>query len=60
MQFAFFYPKDVQKIFLGLSILKKNLGIAEIAGGGGEGGHGGGGGSCSLHHYDAMHLKIDM
>ena len=55
MQFAFFYPKNIFKLFWKISLVfAENLEMTQIAGGGG------GGGSSSLRHYDAMRTKIDM
>ena len=51
MQFAFFYPKDIQKVFWKTIDFVENMEMTQIAGDGG---------SCSLHHYDALHTKIDM
>ena len=51
MQFAFLYPKDIQKNFWKTIDFVENLEMTQIAGGGG---------SCSLRHYDTMRTKIDM
>ena len=51
MQFAFFYTKDIQKIFWKTIDFVKNLEMTQIAWGRG---------SCSLCHYDAVRTKIDM
>ena len=54
MQFAFFYPKNILKLFWKISLVfAENLEMTQIAGGGGRG-------SSSLRHYDAMRTKIDM
>ena len=45
MQFAFFYPKDIQKIFQKTSDFVENLEMTQIARDGG---------SCSLRHFDAI------
>ena len=52
MQFTSFYPKDIQNFFCKTIEFVENLETTLIAGCGG--------GSCSLHHYGAMHTKIDM
>ena len=52
MQFAFFYPKDVQKPFWKTIDFVKNLEMTQIAGGRE--------GLRSLRHYDTMRTKIDM
>ena len=51
MQFAIFYPKDIQKFFCKTINFAENLKIKQKAGGGG---------SYSLHHYTVMRTKIDM
>ena len=56
MQFAFFYPKDIQNFSWKTLDFVKNLEMTQIAGGW----WGGGGESCSLRHYDAMRTKIDI
>ena len=45
MQFAFFYPKDIQKFFQKTSDFVENLEMTQIARDGG---------SCSLRHFDAF------
>ena len=45
MQFAFFYPKDIQKIFQKTSDFVENLEMTQIARDGG---------SCSLGNFDAV------
>ena len=52
-QFAFLYPKDIQKIFWKTINFAENLDMTKIAGGAE-------GGSCYLRHYDAMRTKIDV
>ena len=52
MQFALFYPKDIQKSFWKTIDFVEILEMTQIAAGGRE--------SCSLRNYDAMHTKIYM
>ena len=56
MQFAFFYPKHIQKIFWKIIDFVGNLEMTQTA----EEGWGEVGLPCSLRHYEAMHTKIDM
>ena len=51
MQFAFFCPKNVQKIFWKTTDFVENLEMKQIAGGGG---------SSSLRHHDTMRTKIEI
>ena len=51
MQFAFFYPKDIQKNFF------ENYRFCRKSG---SDANSSGWGSYSLRHYDAVRTKIDM
>ena len=59
MQFGISYPKDIHNFFWKTVDFVENLEMMQIALEGKERGRGRGG-SCSLHHYGAMRMKIDM
>ena len=57
MQFGISYPKDIHNFFWKTVDFVENLEMMQIAL---EEKEGGSEGSCSLHHYGAMRMKIDM